>query len=361
MRILFVQAGVGAGGAEKIVNLLAEHRAALGDEVHVLAFDSRPGGSYFPYGDTVSVETFEPADRTSKRDPRRVVRRLFWLRRRFRELQPDLIVSFLTKTNVLAALASLGLSSRLVISERNNPGRQRAHPLWQPASKFLARRATTVVMQTEAALDTLPRGVQGRALVIPNPCTTELGNPKTSGDGRRIIAVGRLDHQKGFDLLLDAFSRVAPESPDATLTIFGEGPERESLEAQAEALGIDGRVSLPGVTETPGDWLNAGDIFVLSSRFEGFPNVLVEALAGGFAAIAFDCPWGPSAILTHEKNGILVPPEDVDSLGEAMKSLVNDKGRRDALRKAAPKSVTRFSLPSVITQWDEVINERSNK
>jgi glycosyltransferase involved in cell wall biosynthesis len=360
MRILFVQAGLGAGGAEKIVNLLAEHRAALGDEVHVLAFDSPPGGSYFPYGDTVSVETFETADRTSKRDPRRVVRRLLWLRRRFRALQPDLIVSFLTKTNVLSTLASLGLSARLLISERNNPGRQRAHPFWQPASQLLARRATAVVMQTEAALQTLPRGVQSRAVVIPNPCTTQSDNPKTSGDGRRIIAVGRLDHQKGFDLLLEAFARVAPGAPDATLTIFGEGPERKSLEAQAKALGIGARVSLPGVTETPGDWLNAGDIFVLSSRFEGFPNVLVEALANGFAAIAFDCPWGPSSILTHKVNGILVPPEDVNTLAEAIKSLVTDKERRDALSEAAPESVSRFSLTNVLTQWDEVITEGTN-
>lgn len=361
MRILFVQAGVGAGGAEKIVNLLAEHRAALGDEVHVLAFYSRPDGPYFPYSDTVNVETFEPANQTSKRDSLRVVRRLRWLRRRFRELQPDLIVSFLTKTNVLAALASLGLSTCLVISERNNPGRQRAHPLWQPASKFLARRATAVVMQTQAALETLPRGVQGRALVIPNPCTTQLDDPKTSGHGRRIIAVGRLDHQKGFDLLLEAFARVAPDVPDATLTIFGEGPERKSLETQARALGIGGRVSLPGVTETPGDWQDAGDIFVLSSRFEGFPNVLVEALASGFAAIAFDCPWGPSSILTHNVTGIMVPPEDVNILAEVLKSLVIDKERRDALMKAAPESVRRFSLASVLQRWDEVITEGTNE
>lgn len=361
MRMLFVQAGLGAGGAEKIVNLLAEHRAALGDEVHVLAFDSRPGGSYFPYGDTVSIETFEPANRKSKRDSRRVLRRLLWLRRRFRELQPDMIVSFLTKTNVLAALASLGLATRLVMSERNNPGRQHAHPFWQPASKFLARRASAMVMQTEAALKTLPRGVQGRAAVIPNPCTMVSGKPKTSVDGRRVIAVGRLDHQKGFDLLLEAFARITPEAPGATLTIFGEGPERKALDAQARTLGIGDRVSLPGITQTPGEWLDAGDIFVLSSRFEGFPNVLVEALAGGFAAIAFDCPWGPSSILSNGVNGILVPPEDVNRLAEAMKSLLNDAERRNALRKAAPESVGRFSLPSVLSQWDEVITEVTNE
>jgi len=87
---------------------------------------------------------------------------------------------------------------------------------------------------------------------------------------------------------------------------------------------------------------------------------LVEALAGGFAAIAFDCPWGPSSILTHKVNGILVPPEDVNTLAEAMKSLVKDKERRDALRKAAPESVSRFSLPSVLKQWDEVITEATN-
>ncbi|TGV62805.1 glycosyltransferase, partial [Mesorhizobium sp. M2D.F.Ca.ET.160.01.1.1] len=117
---------------------------------------------------------------------------------------------------------------------------------------------------------------------------------RSSGGGTRFVAVGRLEKQKGFDLLLEAFSRVARQLPMVTLVIFGEGPERAALEQQARGLGIADRVRMPGVTNSPVGWLSVGDIFVLSSRFEGFPNVLLEALMAGMATVAFDCPWGPA-------------------------------------------------------------------
>ena len=167
--------------------------------------------------------------------------------------------------------------------------------------------------------------------------------------------MGRLVRQKGFDLLLEAFARALPDAPNATLTIFGEGPERAALDAQASALGIRDSVRFPGVTETPGAWLEAGEIFVLSSRFEGFPNVLVEALAGGLATIAFDCPWGPSTILSDLNSGILVPPEDVDALGRALRCLTTDQELRARLAAAAPAAVSRFSPANVFAQWDEVL------
>ena len=352
MRIVFVQAGLGAGGAEKIVNLLAEHRHRLGDEVHVLAFRSPPGGSYFPYRKDIRIETPGTEGGAGGQSILRAGRRISWLRSRFRALKPDLIVSFLTKTNVLVMLASRGLGARVVISERNNPGMQRAHPLWRPASLLAARAADGIVMQTEEARKILPPGAQARAAVIPNPCTIPGRARAVQSDGSRIVAVGRLDRQKGFDLLLEAFALAAPAMPGATLTIFGEGPERAALETQARTLGIDQRVQLPGVTKSPGAWLEAGDIFVLSSRFEGFPNVLVEALAGGLAAVAFDCPWGPSSIVTHGKDGLLVPPADIEGLAQALGRLVTDSELRRGLAAAAAETADRFSLPNILARWD---------
>ena len=357
MRIVFVQAGIGAGGAEKIVNLLAHHRADLGNEVHVLAFGSRPGGSYFPYHESVSVETLDGTGAADRRGILRILRRVWWLRRRLAALRPDLIVSFLTKTNVLVMVASRGLRTPVVISERNHPDTQEAHPLWKPMSIFVARAAASVVMQTEASRRILPPRLQARSDIIPNPCVLPKDVRATDGDGNRIIAVGRLVHQKGFDLLIEAFARLAPDAPQATLTIFGEGPEREALEAQVQGLGLGNRVQLPGVTDSPGEWLAAGDIFVMSSRSEGFPNVLVEALTGGLATVAFDAPWGASAILTDQKFGILVPPEDVEALAVAIRRLIGDPELRSALRKATSEALERFALPRVLAQWDTVFEQ----
>ena len=355
MRIVFVQAGLAAGGAEKIINLLAKHRADQGDDVHVLAFTAENGGSYFPYPDTIQVETLEPDTGSGRRGMLLILRRICWLRRRFSDIKPELIVSFLTKTNVAVLLASRGQSIPVVISERNNPGQQDAHPLWRPASLLLAWAAEGIVMQTDEARNFLPAGLQTRARVIPNPCILPSAMQMPKRDGQRIIAVGRLERQKGFDLLLAAFAKMSSNAPQATLTIFGEGRERAALVNQAEALGISEKINLPGVTNRPGAWLAVGDVFVLSSRFEGFPNVLVEALAGGYATIAFNCPWGPATIVDDEKTGVLVPPEDVDKLAEALRRVCIDADFRSALQLAAPNAVCRYSPVDVLAQWDAVI------
>lgn len=354
MRIVFVQAGLGAGGAEKVVSLLARRRAELGDEVRVLAFGPRSGKSYFAYPPEVNIETLG-AD--SSHPAFRIVGRVRWLRRRLAGLRPDLIVSFLTKTNVLVLLASRGLGIPVVVSERNNPTRQSAHPLWHPLSLLLGRFASRLVMQTEQAREMLPPGLRKKAAVIPNPCTLPATPHESAGHGTRIVAVGRLDQQKGFDLLLAAFQKVVAGAYAATLTIFGEGSARAALEEQAQTLGIADRVRLPGLTTSPGEWIGAADIFVLSSRFEGFPNVLVEAMAAGLPAVAFDCPWGPSSIITDERDGLLVPPEDVDGLATALQRLLDDTNLRTALAAQAPRAAERFDLPRVLGEWDAVFEQ----
>src|SRR5690606_26372249 len=114
----------------------------------------------------------------------------------------------------------------------------------------------------------LPRHLKDRAIVIPNPITPSAVGPGRDGRQLKFVAVGRLERQKGFDLLLEAFARDAKRLPSASLTIFGDGPERGALESLARKLGIADRVEMPGVTRTPQQWLEAGTIFVLSSRFE---------------------------------------------------------------------------------------------
>ena len=357
MKVVFVQSGLTAGGTEKIVNLLARHRADIGDDVHVLAFSGTRESSYFHYDDDITVSTLRNSRGRGGNPILRVATRTIWLRQKFRLIRPDVIVSFLTKINVLALIASRGLSIPVVISERNNPRKQDAATIWQKGIELLGACAEGVVMQTNAARLMLSENLQHRTFIIPNPAVNFATVKRTLGSGIRIVAVGRLAHQKGFDLLLEAFAEVAAEAPQASLTIFGEGPERDALMAQARALAIDSRVTFAGLTETPGAWLAETDIFILSSRFEGFPNVLVEALAGGVASIAFNCPWGPSDILNDGKDGLLVQPEDVNALASAIRRLLNDSDLRAQLSASAPQAVRRFNLPNVFAQWDSVIDQ----
>jgi glycosyltransferase involved in cell wall biosynthesis len=211
-------------------------------------------------------------------------------------------------------------------------------------------------MQTELARASLPDRLKNLAVVIPNPVTLTPFKRPTQGEHFRFVAVGRLERQKGFDLLLEAFARAADKLPSASLAIFGEGPERPALKLLADRLGISGRIVMPGTTKTPQEWLEAGSIFVLSSRFEGFPNVLLEALLTGMATVAFDCPWGPSEIFRNEESYPLVPAADVDALAAALIRVATDPETKRRLEDIGPRVAARFSETSVFAQWDGLID-----
>ncbi len=199
-----------------------------------------------------------------------------------------------------------------------------------------------------------PPEQRARSWIIPNEAN--LPANLQSKRGRRVLAAaGRLVPQKGFDLLLEALARIAAAQPDWTLVIWGEGPERAALELQGCMLGLDGRVQLAGVSERPGLWIETADAFVFSSRYEGWGIVLLEAMAAGLPVVSFDCRFGPSEMITHEEDGLLVPNGDVHALSAAMSRLMGSETLRKSLGEAAAKSARRFSRERVKAGWDEVV------
>jgi GalNAc-alpha-(1->4)-GalNAc-alpha-(1->3)-diNAcBac-PP-undecaprenol alpha-1,4-N-acetyl-D-galactosaminyltransferase len=174
------------------------------------------------------------------------------------------------------------------------------------------------------------------------------------GSRRSLITVGRLAPEKGLDVLLSAFSRVAGAFPDWTLIVLGEGPERARLSELAERLGISDRVSFAGWIREPGDALARADLFVMSSRYEGFPNALLEAMACGLPAIATES-LGAREIITPDIDGVLVPVDSVSELEAALRELMSDDAARRRLSRAARAVSRRFSLEAVVRQWDEIL------
>lgn len=352
-RIMIVQSGLGTGGTEKIVSLLARHLEGQGHKVTVLAIKDCPSESYYPMPATVSLRTME--EELGKVATRSTTSRIAWLRKTMRDREPNLVISFLTKINVQVAVAAVGLGVRRIASERNNFLQQRMNPLWRLLMPVAIATADGGVMLTKAARAALPAWARRRAVAIYNPVSTDGEERVAVCPPRRLVAVGRLTEQKGFDVLIRAMNLARAQGCDLSLTIYGEGEDRESLSELAHSLGLSDYISLPGRTQRPHDWAKDGGIFVLSSRYEGFANVLVEALAAGFAVVSTNCNWGPGEIVRHDRDGLLVPPEDPEALAGALVRVWEDDALRARLAAGALLRASDFSERQILSEWDAVI------
>lgn len=365
MRIIFLVSSMEGGGAERVAALLCNHWAEQGHDVILMPTFSGRGECLYPLDERVKLDYL--ADRVGSRSRSifNKVRRWAVLRRAIREVAPDVIVSFLPHVNVTAVIAARGLGIPVVISERVHPPAVPLGRVLESLRRSTYPRAATVVVQTQRTLSWL-EGCCPRAngYVIPNPVVYPLPRSEpvletvsvASVSRRVVLAVGRLYKQKGFERLVGAFGSLAQRYPEWDLVILGEGPERERLEQQREHLGLTGRVHLPGRVGNPGDWYSQADFYVMSSRFEGFPNTLAEAMAHGLPAVSFDCETGPADIIRHGIDGYLVPPaEDEAGLARAMEAMMQDGDQRRRMSEAAVAVRQRFSPKRVMAEWDYVL------
>ncbi|NVO54602.1 glycosyltransferase family 4 protein [Rhodobacteraceae bacterium B1Z28] len=330
--------------------MLSRHFAQRGISVHVTAFSMPENGPYFDMHET--VETSAMNGRSGQ------FRRIAHVRSVVREYRPDIVISFLTKVNVVTLLATSGMRIPVIISERNNPRLQDAHPMWSKLQAVLGLRATKVVALTHKGLADLQPSLRWRGVVIPNPIVpfARVASAHT-GEAQRLVSIGRLVPQKGFDMLLKAMRRIHSACPDVTLTIYGEGAQRPALEAQRDALGLETVVQLPGNTREMGEWAHETDIVLATSRYEGFHNVIAEATVSGIPVISFDCDYGPSDLINHGQNGLLVPPGDVDKLAESALRLIREPETRALMAARSQDMRDRLSPDRVFSEWDQLVSD----
>ena len=286
-------------------------------------------------------------------------RRLRTLRHAIRKCRPDVVLSFIDKVNVLTIFATVGLGVPVVVSERIDPRHSRIGVLWRMLRLCCYRYAARVVVQTRNALEFFPERVRRRACVIPNPVCAVRDGVTIGRFGRpsTIVGMGRLSHQKGFDLLLRAVATIAGTHRSWSLVIWGEGECRAELEGLRDQLGLRGRASFPGWTAEPVAEMTRAGIFVLPSRYEGFPNVLCEAMACGIPVVSFDCPSGPREIVRNGVDGILVTAEDVGALARALGALLENESERRRLAERATEVTDRFGVQRVMSMWERVLFE----
>jgi glycosyltransferase involved in cell wall biosynthesis len=365
VRILLMHA-YGMGGTIRTCLTLAEHLAKQGP-VEVISIVRSRDEPFFAFPEGVSVTVLDdrrggrrrglpsvlvhPDDHTYAKLGLRTDLRLL---RRLRHMRSGVLVTTRPGFNVLAArhappeLAVVGQEHMNIGSHL--PG------LTRDIERSYGRLDALAVLTEADRADYARMLGAGRTRVeqIPN-AVPELGGGMASPDSRVVVAAGRLTPQKGFDLLIGAFAAVAREHPDWQLRIHGAGPQRAELRRLILEHDLYSNVFLMGPTPQLGEALAQGSIFVLSSRFEGFGMVIVEAMSKGLAVVSFDCPRGPSEIISDGRDGLLVPELDVAGLGAAITALAGDRERRAALGAAAVESAHRYDREAIGRRWDALL------
>jgi GalNAc-alpha-(1->4)-GalNAc-alpha-(1->3)-diNAcBac-PP-undecaprenol alpha-1,4-N-acetyl-D-galactosaminyltransferase len=369
MRLSLIIPSLAAGGAERVLAVLANEWADAGHAITLVTVGSREDDRQplNPAINRVALDMMRRSTTTAQAigtNWGRVTR----LRAEIRRSHPDAVISFLSSTNVLTLAATRAIGTPVIVAERIDPRAEPISPFWAGTRRLLYPRADAVVVQTPDASQWASAFLPAEKVhVIPNPVVTlgaDAGDPGASvrrpdwleGPSRKVFAAGRLTRQKGFDVLLRAFARCRSAHPDWSLIILGEGEERGRLEALAAELGIASAVALPGHVPNAVRVFPYADLFVLSSRYEGFPNALLDAMTCGLPVIATDCPSGPRQIVRHALDGLLVEPDSVDDLHAAMHLAMNQPELRQRLASRAADVRERFSVPCVMRQWNALLD-----
>jgi glycosyltransferase involved in cell wall biosynthesis len=285
-------------------------------------------------------------------------RQVVWLRGRIEAINPRVVVSFLGSTNIQTLLAAGGLGIPVLISERNDPAMQRLDQPWETLRSRVYPRADRVTANSAGALETLARHIPREKLrQVANPLAVPPCPPDIAPHGQRLVLVARLVEQKGVDLLIDAFARVAGRLPDWRLDLVGDGPLRGRLEAQAARSGVAERVSFLGHQSDPFPFLYAASVFVLPSRFEGMPNAMLEAMGAGLAIIVSDASPGPLELIRDGETGLVFPNGDTEALADAILRLCCDQTLRERLATASASLAADMALGRVAADWEALISE----
>ena len=363
MLIILVIQSLRAGGAEKNISWLASTLVSEGNTVELLTFEESP--PFFPLDPKIRVSSLNSSTRGL--DGALFVRALFTLLLRLRKTiktrAPDHVISFMDQANMLTIAACLGSRISTIVSERTNPERgsiSEKPPLLRSflfaARLLLYRRAKKVIVQTEGARRYFQEKRVPNVTTIPNAVIpSSEGVPFDPPFKRFILSVGRLVPLKRHDLVIEAFSNIAPTFAELHLVIVGEGPLQESLRTLALEKHLTDRIHLIGVSHSPISFMKRAEALVLASDYEGFPGVLCEAMSVGTPVIATDCPYGPSDIIRNNIDGVLVPCNDAQALGDAIASLLSDEKKRAEFAKRAREVRERFSEKRVFLMWRELI------
>ena len=351
MKIDFYISSLSGGGAERVLLSVASALSDRGNEVGIISLEKRP--QFYEVDERIEVIRIENKGKAG------ALKDFFAVGKLLKKRKADLSVSFLLRCNLIVSASALFTDKKIVVSDRNNPLMEHSKGIFR-LKNLLYRRANAVVVQTEKIKALYDGKLQEKMFVVENPLDIEkleeqvCGKPLPERREKTILSMGRLEPQKDFKTLIRAFDRIGDKYPDWVVKIFGVGRMEEELKAEIADSSVRERVLLCGRTDLPFYEMKKASVFVLSSFYEGFPNVLCEAMAAGDLCVASDCVSGPSELIENGVNGALFPVGDEVALAEKLEEYMENAEKLQTVRQRAQETVKRLYPDKNIENWERV-------
>lgn len=345
---------LGYGGAGKMIVKLADALAQRND-TEVIIYVEESVGKHYAMDDRVKV--YQETQFFSNYLTRHF-REMFQLRRRVKEINPDLVISFQTNQNALAVYATRGRHIPVIVSERGDP--YVYHNLVAKIKTWVINHAEGGVFQTHQAMAYYGKGLQSRSRVIYNPCPIEVVERPQWQDRRDEVAfVARFDiHQKRQDLMVDAFAIVVKKHPEVKLVFYGKGePDMSTIREKVANLGLQDNVVFKGLVNNVIQEIKDSKLFVMTSDFEGMPNALIEAMIAGLPCLSTDCsPGGARELIVDGENGLIVPCGGINAVAEKILYLLDHPEIADKMGQEAQSISEKLNPKRIFGQWNEYVD-----
>lgn len=350
-----------AGGVERMASALMNEMTARGHEVSLVTLDHERAKSYYPLDERIEWHKVAIGNPARKATIREMLQRALRVRAIVNAIKPDIMIGFQDGAYLSNRLYTIGMGYPIILAERNAPTRYdhirsgKYRKLIYQTFRF-ARRIT---IQCESYRKHYPAYLRPRIITIPNPVfPAEPRYLEKKKERKVLLSVGRLEYQKNYGVLIEAFALIAQSHPDWVLRIVGEGTDRDKLQHLIEQKNLTGRVEMPGTNDLIAEEYARASLFCLPSRFEGFPNALAEAMAHGLPCVGFAECAGVSDLIEHGKNGRLAAGNsNPEHLAKELDVLMRDPDLLTKTGKLAMNSVKCYNPGHIYDLWERTFIE----
>lgn len=354
-----------AGGVERMASALMNEMVVRGHKVSLMTLDAEDAQSFYPLNPSIEWHKINIGNPIKKATLKEKIRRALKVRKIVGQAKPNIMIGFQDGPYLSTRVYTLGMGYPIILAERNAPTRydfinSGKYRYWIYQT---FRFAKAITIQCESYRKHYPTYLHKRIVSIPNPVFP--ADPKNLYHAKTrkvLLSIGRLEYQKNYPVLLRAFSKISANFPDWTLRIIGEGADRDTLEKLAKELKIESRLEMPGTTSDPGAEYAAASLFVLPSLWEGFPNVMAEAMAHGIPCTGFEGCAGVSDLIQSGYNGELAKGHnDADALAQTLENLMKEPSTLDTMGKNATDSIKKYAPGQIYDLWENLFRDTARR